>query len=77
LMQESGWNIPTAYRKQNMGMGFAYIVPSIQVADGVASRINARGEHTAKIVGEVVAHDGELTTRLHKDGIHEFVGYNG
>jgi phosphoribosylformylglycinamidine cyclo-ligase len=53
LVQESGWSPETAYRKQNMGMGFAYVVPSQEVAEGIVKFINGRGENKAQIVGEV------------------------
>lgn len=80
LIQESDWTPKQAYEKQNMGMGFAYIVPDLDIAEKVVSMINSRGEHIAKIVGEVVANDKpDLITRIHKpyEGKEiSFVGYN-
>jgi len=80
LVEESGWDPQKAYTKQNMGMGFAYIVPSLDIAEKVVDLINKRGENTAKIVGEVRASDKEeLVTRLHTpydENILEFVGYS-
>lgn len=67
LIQESGWTPREAYSKQNMGMGFAYIVPSLDIADAVVKVIHRRGENRAKIVGEVRKYQGvELRTTIHK-----------
>jgi len=82
LVQESHWDPQTAYKKQNMGMGFAYVVPSLEIAEGMVRLINKRSENKAQIVGEVAkAREGEtvLRTTLHKpyEGpALEFVGYN-
>lgn len=51
LIEESGWTPKQAYTKQNMGMGFAYIVPNLEIAEGIVKLINERGEHKAKIIG--------------------------
>ena len=82
LVQESGWSPQTAYKKQNMGMGFAYVVPDLDVAEKVVDLINKRGENTAKITGEVgklKESETQLRTTLHKpyDGGKplDFVGY--
>jgi phosphoribosylformylglycinamidine cyclo-ligase len=79
LIQESGWSPQEAYRKQNMGMGFAYVVPSLEVAEGVVEVIRQRGENRAKIVGEVRKNEGKtLRTTIHKpyEGPPlDFVGY--
>ncbi len=82
LVRESGWKNPKiTYQKQNMGMGFAYVVPTQDIAEKVVALINERGENTAQIVGEVRSSDeGDLVTRLHQPfegkGPLEFVGYN-
>jgi phosphoribosylformylglycinamidine cyclo-ligase len=80
LVQESGWSPKQAYVKQNMGMGFAFVVPSLCIAECVVALINERGEHTAKIVGEVARCDGkDLRTTIHKPYEGEpltIVGYN-
>ena len=79
LVQESGWSPREAYQKQNMGMGYAYIVPSVEMAEKVVALIAGRGEHRARIVGEVRAgRDEEVRTVLHKpyEGPKlEYVGY--
>lgn len=79
LISESGWSPREAYRKQNMGMGFAYIVPSLDAAEAVVRLIADRGENAAKIVGEVREHDGTVPrTIIHKPyggPALEFVGY--
>lgn len=82
LAQESGWTPKRAYEKQNMGMGFAYIVPTLDIAEKVVKLINSRGENTASIVGEVgklKESEKELRTTLHKpyDGGEplDFSGY--
>ncbi len=67
LIQESGWTPEQAYTKQNMGMGFAYIAPSLIVAEGIVKLINKRGENKAKIVGVVEeSREKGLITRLHE-----------
>lgn len=80
LVEESGWNPETAYKKQNMGMGFAYIAPSLDIAEGIAKLINQRGQNVAKIVGEVRGSKKEdLRTTLHKpyEGSSiDFIGYS-
>jgi len=80
LIQESGWDPETSYRKQNNGMGFAYVVPNLETAEGVVELINERGENRAQIVGEVRRSDErELRTTLHKPyegGVLNFVGYS-
>ncbi len=80
LVQESGWDPETAYEKQNMGMGFAYIVPNLETAEAIVSLINERGEHTAKIVGRVgklKKSERELRTTLHKPYEGELVNLIG
>ncbi len=78
LSQESKWNPKQAYTKQNMGMGFAYIVPDIETAEGVVDLISRRGEHKAKIVGKVEkSYEEYLKTILNYKGEKlEFVGYS-
>jgi len=80
LMDESGWDLETAYKKQNMGMGFAYVVPDRVMANEIVALINGRGENTAKVIGRVDRlRDGEsdLRTTLHlSDGSLNFVGYS-
>ncbi len=78
LSQESKWNPKQAYTKQNMGMGFAYIVPDIETAEEVVDLISRRGEHKAKIVGEVEkSYEEYLKTILNYKGEKlEFVGYS-
>lgn len=81
LVQESRWDPETAYRKQNMGMGFAYIAPTLSTAEEIVNLINEKGENRAKIVGEVREArktDKELRTTLHKpyEGKPiDFIGY--
>ncbi len=78
LSQESKWNPKQAYTKQNMGMGFAYIVPDIETAEEVVDLISRRGEHKAKIVGKVEkSYEEYLKTILDYKGEKlEFVGYS-
>ncbi len=78
LSQESKWNPKQAYTKQNMGMGFAYIVPDIKTAEEVVDLISRRGEHKAKIVGKVEkSYEKYLKTILNYKGEKlEFVGYS-
>ncbi len=80
LIQESGWNLETAYKKQNMGMGFAYVVPSFEIAEGIVKLINDQGQNTAKIVGELrKSKEGDLRTILHtpyETNPIDFVGYS-
>ena len=79
VMQESGWDLKTAYTKQNNGMGFAYLFPDRVMGEEAVDMINERGEHRAQIVGEVARHKGkDLVTRLHLPGEKpiEFVGYS-
>ncbi len=79
LVQEAGWDPREAYRKQNMGLGFAYVVPSLEKAESVVRLIAERGEHRAQIIGEVrPGPDEQVRTVLHKpyEGPKlEFVGY--
>ncbi|MBC8500540.1 MAG: hypothetical protein ISS25_03185 [Nanoarchaeota archaeon] len=79
LIQESGWTPEQAYKKQNMGMGFAYVVPTLNIAEEVVKLINTGGEHRAKIVGEVKeSKEEELTTTIHRPyegGPITFTGY--
>lgn len=78
LVHESEWSPEVAYRKQNMGMGFAYIAPSLDIGEGIVKTINEMGKNRAKIVGEVVFNKGELRTTLYKPYEGEpidFVGY--
>ncbi len=80
LMEVSGWDAITAYTKQNMGMGFAYIVPNTEIAEGIVDLINKRGQNKAQIVGEIFSNNcKDLKTVLHKpygsDKKIEFVGY--
>ncbi len=78
LSQESKWNPKQAYTKQNMGMGFAYIVPDTETAEEVVDLISRRGEHKAKIVGKVEkSYEEYLKTILNYKGEKlEFVGYS-
>jgi phosphoribosylformylglycinamidine cyclo-ligase len=67
LVQESGWTPRQAYAKQNMGMGFAYMAPTLEIAEKIVALIRERGEHRAKVVGEVRAYAGkQLRTVMHK-----------
>jgi phosphoribosylformylglycinamidine cyclo-ligase len=79
LMTESIWSYEKAYTKHNMGMGFAYVAPTEELATEIVDFINERGEHKAKIVGKVIESDrDELTTILHEPTskkIIEFEGY--
>lgn len=68
LAQESGWTPKNAYTKQNMGMGFAYVVPNKEVAEVIVLSINQRGENHAQIAGEVRKarrSEKELRTTMH------------
>jgi phosphoribosylformylglycinamidine cyclo-ligase len=80
LIDESKLSPKEAYRDQNMGMGFSYIVPNLKTAEGIKDFINSRGYHSAKIVGEVKASDeNQLRTTIHKPYEGEkidFIGYN-
>ncbi len=80
LIEESKWSPEKAYTKQNMGMGFAYVAPDLETAEGIVGLINRRGENTAKIVGDVKRDVGvELRTIIHKpyEGkLIEFKGYS-
>jgi len=80
LVHESGWTPRQAYTKQNMGIGFAYIAPDQETAEGIVDLINARGENRAAIVGEVKeSKEQELRTTLHKPykgSTLDFVGYS-
>lgn len=77
LFEESGWTLKQAYTKQNMGMGFAYVVPG-DIADDVLSFLHKQGEKGAKIVGNVKQSglNGAIT-RLYLLGMSplEFKGY--
>jgi phosphoribosylformylglycinamidine cyclo-ligase len=64
LIEESGWDIKASYRKQNNGMGFAYIVPDINTAEGIVNLINKNSKNTAKIVGEVALNPNEILTTI-------------
>jgi len=67
LVRESSWGPREAYAKQNMGMGFAYIVPSLETAERVVELIAGRGQHRARIIGEVRGgRDEQVRTVLHK-----------
>ena len=83
LMQESRWDVKTAFTKQNMGMGFAYIVRSQDRAELLTKIINNEGKNKAKIVGVVgVDQTGDAPlTILHRNAydnkVHQFAGYNG
>ncbi len=78
LIQESHWSPEIAYRKQNMGMGFAYVAPSLEIAEGIVKLINKRGENRASIVGEVKkSEDKELKTVLHKPYEGNKIDYSG
>jgi len=80
LIEESGWRPEEAYTKQNMGMGFAYIAPSLEMAEGVVELIHRGGENRAKIVGEVRKNkEPELRTTIHRpyEGKPlDFIGYH-
>ncbi|MFH1316854.1 MAG: hypothetical protein ABII01_05010 [Candidatus Woesearchaeota archaeon] len=80
LAQESGWTPEQAYTKQNMGMGFAYVVPDLDTTEAVVRLINDRGENQASIVGQVRENSGpELKTILHYPDERkplEFIGYS-
>ncbi len=79
LVQESGWAPTTAYTKQNMGMGFALIAPSLRTAEGIVRLVNQESSQRAAVVGEVMKNSGrELRTTIHKpyEGpAINFVGY--
>jgi phosphoribosylformylglycinamidine cyclo-ligase len=84
LVQESGWSPREAYAKQNMGMGFAYILPSLEKAEAAVALIAERGQHRARIIGEVrpgrrrAGQEEPVRTVLHKpyEGpALEFAGY--
>ncbi|MCK4272266.1 hypothetical protein KAX22_06425 [bacterium] len=79
LIEESGWGPREAYSKQNMGMGFAYIVPTLQMAEEVVELIRRAGENRAKIVGEVGRNEKpDLRTTIRRPYEGEpldFVGY--
>lgn len=53
LAQESKWSAEKLYRKQNMGMGFAYIAPTLEKAGKIAGMINLRRYHHAEVVGMI------------------------
>lgn len=79
LIQESKWDAETSYKKQNNGMGFAYIGDR-DVMEASQKVLEKRGIKS-EIVGEVRASDSkELVTRLHKPyegkGPLEFRGYS-
>ncbi len=85
LMLECGWTLKEALTKQNMGMGFAYIVPKDpdELAAKVVDFINERGENKAKIIGRVeedTKAKKQIRTILHNGyGIKtpiEFIGYS-
>lgn len=80
LVEESRWDPQKAYTKQNMGMGFAYVVPR-ELSDEITDIIND-GDNRAQDVGEVRnlrKSETELRTTLHKpyEGkALDFIGYN-
>ena len=80
LIQESKWTPYEAYRKQNLGMGFAYIAPNLDIAESIVKLINERGENKADIVGSVhESSEAELRTTIHKpyEGKKlDFIGYS-
>lgn len=79
LIQESGWSPTESYTKQNNGLGIAYIIPTLDIAEKTVDLINNRGEHKAQIIGEVVkSNESQLRTTLHKpyEGpAISFIGY--
>lgn len=67
LVEESKLMPEETYTKYNMGMGFAYIVPSQDIAEKIVNLINSIGENKAKIIGEVwKSNNPKLTTIMHK-----------
>jgi len=66
LIEKSGWDPHKSYVKQNNGMGFAYITPTLDIAENIVDFINRRGDNTAQVVGEVAAGNGEPITMLTK-----------
>jgi len=86
IVQESDWNPEKAYKKLNMGMGFAYIVPTHEIASQCIKQIHELEDGeiklTAKIIGEVSQakrSETSLRTTIHKpyEGTKlDFVGYN-
>lgn len=79
LVQESGWDMKTAHRKQNMGMGFGYIAPDLETGEKIRGLINERGINYAEIVGRVRdarKSESKLKTVLYLGGRElEFEGY--
>lgn len=80
LAQESGWSPEVSYKKQNNGMGFAFIVPNQKIGERIVNYLNGTGKFTSAIVGEVAkSNDAELRTTIHKPyegkGPLNFVGY--
>ena len=62
-----------------MGMGFAYIVPDLIIAESIIKYLNKSG-HRAKIVGAVERaqkSQKELTTTLWDSGNRDFVKFVG
>ena len=80
LIEESKLSPKQAYTKQNMGMGFAYITPDLETAEGIVNLINENKENKAKIIGEVGRNNNkELRTtiyRPYKGKPLDFIGYN-
>ena len=78
LAQESGWSAEKMYKKQNMGMGFAYIAPSLRTAEKIIKIIESRGDHHAEVVGRVVYNpEGGLKTVIPKTYSREPVTIRG
>lgn len=83
LIDEAYWKPSEAYLKQNMGMGFAYIVKDLAMAEEVVNIINQQDRNKAKIVGEVRGCDkseAEIKTIMHKPyqgPALEYKGYHG
>ncbi len=83
VMEESGYDVRTAWTKLNMGMGFAVIVPDSWAAEETLNIARSEG-HDAKIVGVVDEYDGKgSVTLLNTKGLEgidsrteEFHGYD-
>jgi len=78
LAQESKWSAEKMYKKQNMGMGFAYIAPSLRAVGKIIEIIQSRGDHYAHVVGRVVHNpEGGLKTVIPKTYSGESVTIRG
>ena len=83
LINEANWKPAEAYLKQNMGMGFAYIVKDLANAEKIVEIVNRQNRNRAKIVGEVRENnksEAEIKTIIHKPyqgPVIEYKGYHG